>query len=172
VQVIETTKRVLGEEHPDTLTSMANLALTYSDQGRWTEAEELQVQVIEMRKRVLGAEHPDTLTSMANLASTYRNQGRWKEAEQLQMQAVKGMIKILGMEHPHTLSTITILEQMRYNRDRPAVGKESPDLQQVTPGTGMDKVVLPISVRSAGAGGQGSMQKLKKWWQKFRKNTQ
>jgi hypothetical protein len=169
---METKKRVLGEEHPSTLTSMANLASTYWNQGRWTEAEVLFVQVMETKKRVLREEHPSTLTSMANLASTYGNQGRWKEAEQLQMQAVKGMIKILGMEHPHTLSTITILEQMRYNRDRLAVGKESPDLQQVTPGTGMDKVVLPISVRSAGAGGQGSMQKLKKWWQKFIKNTQ
>ncbi|KZL63858.1 kinesin light chain 3, partial [Colletotrichum incanum] len=34
--------RVLGDEHPDTLTSMANLASTYRNQGRWKEAEELQ----------------------------------------------------------------------------------------------------------------------------------
>jgi tetratricopeptide (TPR) repeat protein len=50
---------------------MANLASTYSNQGRWKEAEELEVQVMETRKRVLGQKHPDTLTSMANLASTY-----------------------------------------------------------------------------------------------------
>ncbi|OCK72871.1 hypothetical protein K432DRAFT_38395 [Lepidopterella palustris CBS 459.81] len=50
---------------------MANLASTYIDQGRWKEAEELDVQVMETRKRVLGEGHPDTLTSMANLASTY-----------------------------------------------------------------------------------------------------
>jgi len=81
--VSETRKRVLGPEHPDTLTSMANLALTYTDQGRWKEAEELGVQVLETKKRVIGPEHPSTLTSMANLASTYRNQGRWKEAEEL-----------------------------------------------------------------------------------------
>jgi hypothetical protein len=62
---------------------MANLALTYRNQGRWKEAEALEVQVMETRKRVLGQEHPDTLTSMANLASTYRNQGRWKETEEL-----------------------------------------------------------------------------------------
>ena len=49
-------RRVLGAEHPDTLTSMHNLALTYSDQGRWKEAEELGVQIVEMT-RVLGAEH-------------------------------------------------------------------------------------------------------------------
>ena len=34
-------KRMLGAEHPDTLTSMANLASTYRNQGRWKEAEEL-----------------------------------------------------------------------------------------------------------------------------------
>ncbi|OCK91730.1 uncharacterized protein K441DRAFT_664265 [Cenococcum geophilum 1.58] len=50
---------------------MANLALTYRNQRRWKEAEDLDVQVMETRKRVLGAEHLDTLTSMGNLASTY-----------------------------------------------------------------------------------------------------
>jgi hypothetical protein len=41
---METFKRVLGAEHPDTLTSMANLASTYRNQGRWKEPEELQAQ--------------------------------------------------------------------------------------------------------------------------------
>jgi len=78
---METRRKVRGPEHPDTLTSMNNLASTYRNQGRWTEAEELEVQVMETRRRVLSPEHPDTLTSMNNLASTYRNQGRWAEAE-------------------------------------------------------------------------------------------
>ena len=72
---METRKRVLGPEHPHTLTSMNNLATIYQHQGRWTEAEKLLVQVMETRKTVLGPEHPDTLTSMAELASTYQNQG-------------------------------------------------------------------------------------------------
>ena len=54
--VTETMKRVLGEEHPDTLTSMANLVLTYRDRGRWKGAEQLQVGVMETTKRVLGEE--------------------------------------------------------------------------------------------------------------------
>ena len=36
-------KRVLRVEHPFTLSSMANLALIYRNQGRWKEAEELAV---------------------------------------------------------------------------------------------------------------------------------
>jgi tetratricopeptide (TPR) repeat protein len=65
----------LGLDDTMTLTSKNNLAETYRKQGRWKEAEELDVQVMEMRKRVLSAEHLDTLTNMANLASTFWNQG-------------------------------------------------------------------------------------------------
>jgi tetratricopeptide (TPR) repeat protein len=106
VQVMETRKRVLGEEHPDTLRSMGNLASTYQNQGRWKEAEELEVQVMETTKRVLGEEHPDTLLSMGNLASTYWNQGRWKEAEELFVQVMETTKRVLGEEHPDTLRSM------------------------------------------------------------------
>ncbi|KAK4446083.1 hypothetical protein QBC34DRAFT_486914 [Podospora aff. communis PSN243] len=95
-QATRTRKGLLGEEHPDTLTSMANLASTYWNQGRWKEAEELGVQVMETRKRVLREEHPDTLTSMANLASTYWNQGRWKEAEELEVQVMETFKRVMA----------------------------------------------------------------------------
>ena len=38
-----TFKRVLGVEHPFTLSSMANLASTYRSQGRLKETEEIVV---------------------------------------------------------------------------------------------------------------------------------
>jgi hypothetical protein len=59
--VLDMRKKLLGAEHPDTLLSMGNLAVTYSNQGKWNEAEQLEVQVLDMRKKLLGAEHPDTL---------------------------------------------------------------------------------------------------------------
>ena len=66
-----TTKTKLGKDYPNTLANISNLALTYCSQGRWEEAEQLQVQVMEMSKTKLGDNHPDTLTSMADLALTY-----------------------------------------------------------------------------------------------------
>ena len=57
----------LGGESEITLWSMAMVAFTYRNQGRWTEAEQLEVEVMETRKAVLGEEHADTLTSMGNL---------------------------------------------------------------------------------------------------------
>lgn len=40
--------KVLGQEHPDTLTSIGNLASTYLEQGRLKEAEGLEVQLMEI----------------------------------------------------------------------------------------------------------------------------
>ncbi|KAJ5393627.1 uncharacterized protein N7487_011268 [Penicillium crustosum] len=109
LQVMETRKTKLGEDHPDTLTSMANLASTYRNQGRWEEAEQLFVQVIETRKTKLGEDHPSTLTSIANLASTFWNQGRWEEAEQLEVQVIETRKTKLGEDHPDTLNSMAHL---------------------------------------------------------------
>jgi len=48
------------------LISVGNLASTYWNQGRWKEAEKLQVLVMGTMKRVFGEEHPHSLTSMGN----------------------------------------------------------------------------------------------------------
>jgi hypothetical protein len=97
---MEAMKEKFGEDHPDTLSSMQNLASTYRDQGRWQEAENLEVHVMEARKERLGADHLDTLTSMANLAFIYRDQLRWTEAFALLSEAVLGMQQLLGLDHP------------------------------------------------------------------------
>ena len=67
-------RRILGEDHPDTLISMNNLALTLRSQGDLGAARELHEQVLAGRRRVLGEDHPATLASMANLAATLHEQ--------------------------------------------------------------------------------------------------
>ena len=85
---------------------MENLAVTYSHQGKWKVAEQLQVQALDMRKRLFGAEHPDTIRSMGNLAVTCSHQGKWKVAEQLQVQVLDMRKKLLGAEHPDTIRSM------------------------------------------------------------------
>jgi hypothetical protein len=67
VQVLETRKRVVGKEHPSTLTSMANLASTYWNHYREEEAISLMETCIQLRKLVLGGHHPDTQSSLQTL---------------------------------------------------------------------------------------------------------
>jgi len=78
---------VLGKEHPDTLTSMGNLATEFWKQGRLEEAEQLEVDVLEARTRLLGLGHPETLRSMTNLAYTWKSRGRGEDAAGLMRQA-------------------------------------------------------------------------------------
>ena len=69
MQAMEMRKRVLGQEHPDALTSMANLASTYQNQGRRKEAEQLEMQVMGTSARMVGVDRLNLLSSMDNLAS-------------------------------------------------------------------------------------------------------
>ncbi|KAJ5623935.1 hypothetical protein N7510_000244 [Penicillium lagena] len=110
--------KILGGEHQEALYSTAMLAKGYWLEGRWEEAEQLDVQVLETRKTKLGEDHLDTLTSMASLASTYWNQGRWKEAEQLFVQVLETRKTKLGEDHPETLTIMANLASTYQSQGR------------------------------------------------------
>jgi hypothetical protein len=105
VQVMETMKRVLGQEHPDMLTSMANLASTFP-----------KARTMEGGSRAGGTSNGDKFEGAregasrhadqhGNLASTYWNQEQWKEAEELGVQVIETSLRVLGKEHPDTLTS-------------------------------------------------------------------
>ena len=68
-------RRVLGEDHPYTFTSMNNLATTRGDLGDLQGARQLLEQTLAGRRRLLGEDHPDTLASMNYLANVRRELG-------------------------------------------------------------------------------------------------
>ncbi|EAQ87916.1 hypothetical protein CHGG_04535 [Chaetomium globosum CBS 148.51] len=100
---------------------MGNLASTYRNQGRWKEAEALEVQVMETRKRMLGEEHPDTLASMNNLAFTWKGIGRDGDALGLLQTCFDLQQQVLGEAHPSTVSTLSALEAWLEENEQPVV---------------------------------------------------
>jgi hypothetical protein len=66
--VLDAEIKVLGPDHPDTLKSQNNLALTLDSLGRHNEAEELHRRTLDTRTRTLDPDHPNTLQSQNNLA--------------------------------------------------------------------------------------------------------
>jgi len=68
-------RRVLGDDHPDTLNSMNNLAETRWALGDLDGARQLHEQTLAARRRVLGDDHPNTLQSMRNLTALRRELG-------------------------------------------------------------------------------------------------
>ena len=102
-------KKFLGVEHPNTLTSMNNLALVLNRQGKYEEAEEIHRQTLALRETVLGKEHPNTLGSMNNLALVLNRQGKYEEAEEIHRQTLALKETVLGKEHPDTLTSMNNL---------------------------------------------------------------
>ncbi len=66
---------MLGPEHPDTATSLNNLACLLKDQGDLAAARPLYERALAIREKALGPEHPDTATSLNNLARLLQEQG-------------------------------------------------------------------------------------------------
>ena len=81
---------------------MGNLAESYCRQGRWKEAEDLQVQLMETGSRVFGDEHPKMLLIMANMAFILRAQNRNTMAISLMEECVQLRERIPGDHHPDT----------------------------------------------------------------------
>ncbi len=106
---VEIAMSKLGERHPDTLTSMNNLALTLHAQGDLAGTHALHEKVLEIRRRVLGEEHPDTLASMNNLAEVLRMQGELAGARALHEKVLEICRRVLGEEHPTTLTSMNNL---------------------------------------------------------------
>ena len=66
--MLEVGKKVLGAEHPSTLTATIFLAVVFWAQERRSEAIKLVEEVVELRKKVLGANHPQTISAINVLA--------------------------------------------------------------------------------------------------------
>lgn len=143
LKAFEERERILGMEHPDTLTSLSDLAAIFEQQGKYAAAEKMERRALNGREKVLGKEHPDTLTSLNNLALTLHDQAKYPEAEEMCRLAVDSSEKVLGKDHIDTLRTINNLavlldSQGKYetaeeinrralDRREKALGKEHPD---------------------------------------------
>jgi tetratricopeptide (TPR) repeat protein/predicted Ser/Thr protein kinase len=102
-RAFELRRRLLGEDHPDTLSVMNDLSTVYRDEGKYAQAEPLASNVLEIRRRLLGEEHPDTLDSMNALGLLYRYEGKSAQAEALLSKALEIRRRISGEDHPATL---------------------------------------------------------------------
>ncbi|KAI1439348.1 hypothetical protein F5Y02DRAFT_424116, partial [Annulohypoxylon stygium] len=86
-----------------------NVAESYSQLGKYNEAEQMYQQTLELNEQVLGKEHPSTLSSMNNLALVLDSQGKYEEAEQMHRQILELKERVLGRKHPSTLSSMNNL---------------------------------------------------------------
>ncbi|HEY6310673.1 MAG TPA: tetratricopeptide repeat protein, partial [Streptosporangiaceae bacterium] len=95
-------RRVLGEDHPDTLTSADNLAMILGRVGEHRAARELGEDTLARRRGVLGEDHPDTLTAAFILAAELSELGEYQAARELAKDILARRRRVLGEDHPDT----------------------------------------------------------------------
>ncbi|RPA89516.1 TPR-like protein, partial [Choiromyces venosus 120613-1] len=126
-RALEGFEKVFGPDHPDTLTTVNNLASVLKYRGRHGESEAMSRRALEGLEKVLGPDHPhtlasvnnlalvlgpdhpDTLASVNNLASVLKDLGRHGESETMFRRALEGLEKVLGPDHPDTLTSVNNL---------------------------------------------------------------
>ncbi|MFE3264332.1 tetratricopeptide repeat protein, partial [Streptomyces sp. NPDC059215] len=87
---LERRRRILGDDHPDTLTSANNLANTLAKLRQFTVAEQLLRDTRARTRRVLGDDHPATQWVTESLAELLTALGRPFEAQKLRASGGKG----------------------------------------------------------------------------------
>ncbi|MHC5906417.1 serine/threonine-protein kinase, partial [Streptomyces sp. S6] len=95
--------RLLGADHPDTLTSRYEAAFALSRTGRAQDALREYRQVAAARARTLGDDHPDTLAARHETAYVLGKLGRHLEAHQTYTAVLAARDRTLGADHPDTL---------------------------------------------------------------------
>ena len=66
-----------GSDHPDTLTTLQNMAALFDQQGKYDMALEWYQRVLAEREKQLGPDHLRTLTTLNNMASLFSKQGKY-----------------------------------------------------------------------------------------------
>ncbi|KAH7363618.1 hypothetical protein B0T11DRAFT_354043 [Plectosphaerella cucumerina] len=87
LQNLERRRKTLGESHPDTLTSMADLAATYCATDRWVQAKSLYFDLLCRLKTTVG---PQSFTQdiTMKLVFVYVKLGWWDDAQSLTLEAL------------------------------------------------------------------------------------
>jgi CHAT domain-containing protein/Tfp pilus assembly protein PilF len=105
---------VLGERHPDTATSLDNLAGLLKAQGDSAAARPLYEQALAIRKAVLGERHRDTATSLNNLAMLLFGQRDYAAARSHLEQALAIRKAVYGPRHPVVATDLNNLAALLY----------------------------------------------------------
>jgi len=103
---LATRRRVLGEENPETIQSIANMSVLLRELGRLAEAEPYHREALEKSRRILGEEDFDTVIAISNMGSLLRAKGELSEAEPYYREALEKFRRTLGDAHPETIRSI------------------------------------------------------------------
>lgn len=100
--VLQQQTQLLGERHPETLTTLFDLGKVLRKQGNYAQAEEIQRREWALSIDVMGEQHPETLVSLEGLVHTLISQKKYDTALPLARQCYHSFVDVLGKDHAFT----------------------------------------------------------------------
>ncbi|UKZ74973.1 hypothetical protein TrVFT333_002643 [Trichoderma virens FT-333] len=144
-RILTMRQKSLGVEHPDTLKTMAAIAITNFGQAfadrdpatlrfdvfyKWSNSEyyiekayEIGMEVLTLRQKALGPTHPDTIASWKIIVEVQCGQGRYGAATKIAQKILGIQRRVHGKTHPNTLAAMEDLAYVYYihGRDKKAL---------------------------------------------------
>ncbi len=110
---IGVSRRVLGDDHPDTLVSIHNIkGSLLRELGRLEEAEALGAEAVDRARRSLSAGHWRTGVHLHSYGRTLTKLARHEDAEQALLEAQGILSASLGAEHQLTMKAVNALADL------------------------------------------------------------
>ena len=110
-------RRVLGDNHHNTLAALSNVASVLDDKGDFTRALPMFQECLASFKRMYGNDHEATLESLNHVASTLKHMGHYDPAVPLFEECLAGKRRILGDDHPSTITTLQNFVELLYTKN-------------------------------------------------------
>jgi len=103
--VLATHRDRLGMDHSKTRFTQMNLALVYTDLGRYHEAEAMLQQVVVVQNKEYSTGHPQTWRALSALATVEAKLRKFESATKIRRQLLQEQQHVLGDDHITTLGT-------------------------------------------------------------------
>ena len=167
-QCFTESEAILGPDHRNTLTALANIGsyLTESDDFICHEYAQkaagymkigndsspkitgirITRYVLDRKIRIFGLMHPDTLDTLCNLGDQYNTIGEPEKALELHLECRNHRTRILGMNHEDTLLTFLKAKDdyLMLNEYSKALGTLQEYIADISPDNEMKEIVLEI----------------------------
>jgi tetratricopeptide (TPR) repeat protein len=116
--VLHRRRKILGNDHDETLSAMHQLSMSYLSLGRHSEAVELKVEYVNTLTEKLGEYHIKTIWALRDLSVTYRSLGQYSKADQLDKEWIK---RHKAKPAENELSAVWVMHELAlscYNQSR------------------------------------------------------
>jgi non-specific serine/threonine protein kinase/serine/threonine-protein kinase len=127
-------RRLLGENHPETLAAANTLCSLLYSAGEIDREEPLARDALSRARKTLPETSPILLSSIVNLAELLHTQNKFSESEPLYREYLKLSEQYLGAKDPHTLTALhnlaSVLQSQARNDEAIAIFRQLLSLQR------------------------------------------